>query len=806
MRRCVALLAGVLALVFAGAGCSQGRISGREDAGKDGAHDAGVDAGADPGVDAGADPGADTGADAGADTGGDIVVDGWLPTGLSGGGGMFAPSISALDPDLMMINCDMSGSYVSEDGGHWWRLIHFKQRQSYLHCPAAFHPQDLNVILAPQWDQLKISHDRGHTWEDWANLGANAYGQILYDPDDPQLVVAGTADGCRVSRDGARSWTKCAGPGGEALAVHFDRSSSSSERVIFVATQEGIWRSDDGGQSWVRKTAGLPDDGAQINGFAGGSNPASSQIMLYCTVPSRLDGGQFAGGVFRSADRGESWQWAMGEGINKDTEQYDQWAAGSIPTYTWALTSDAAPLTVYTTNSSTGFWPPHDENVWRSDDGGDNWRETFFMDPRSAEYNVAPNYVTASMGQSFKGGDPPFGACISRADPERVLIEWSKCYITHDGGNSWFNGHTFPPPGVVPGPGTPWVNNGLVVTTTWHYYIDPHEPQRHYIAYTDLGFACSTDAGGSWIWWDEQGQAPWHNTCYEMALDPDVPGKVWGAFSDVHDIPNANIIYNRHWGGDPESGGGGVAVSTDFGRNWQEDNDTLPEAPLTSIVLDANSPVGSRTLYAGVFGRGVYRSQDDGHNWTSISNGLGDPANMRVYRVVLHADGTLFTLITARMVNGAFRPEGVGLYRSGDGGSSWTRITTSPLLLWPKDFQVDPGDSNTIFIGAADAGNDQGGLWRTRDGGANWLKVARFGREHFGAYFHPQRPGWVYATMCEGTPEWALWLSTDGGDNWEPFTDFPFANTQRVQFDSADPDVIYVTTFGASVLKGPAQP
>jgi hypothetical protein len=75
------------------------------------------------------------------------------------------------------------------------------------------------------------------------------------------------------------------------------------------------------------------------------------------------------------------------------------------------------------------------------------------------------------------------------------------------------------------------------VTTTWHHYVDPFEPSRHYIAYTDIGFARSLDGGKTWIWWEDSKAAPWRNTCYELAFDPDIPGKIWGAFSNVHDIP-----------------------------------------------------------------------------------------------------------------------------------------------------------------------------------------------------------------------------------------------------------------------------
>jgi len=176
-----------------------------------------------------------------------------------------------------------------------------------------------------------------------------------------------------------------------------------------------------------------------------------------------------------------------------------------------------------------------------------------------------------------------------------------------------------------------------------------------------------------------------------------------------------------------------------------------------------------------------------------------------VYRLILHKDGTLFALITAKRQNGAFLKEGAGLYRSRDGGENWECMTTSVVLLWPKDFGVHPQTSEIVFVGAADAGGkEQGGLYRTTDGGASWRRVAREGSEHFGAYFDPRRPNWVYATLTEGAPGPSLWLSTDGGDNWQALDSFPFANTQRVEFDPADPDTVYVTTFGGSVFQGRA--
>jgi hypothetical protein len=516
---------------------------------------------------------------------------------------------------------------------------------------------------------------------------------------------------------------------------------------MFAATNKGIWRSDNGGQKWAEKTNGLP--WKEIQGFSGGSNSKDNLIVLYCTITSKNENGAFKGGIYLSRDCGQTWQQAMGRGINTETKKADQWAYGSIAQYNQLLATDNKPQTVYVMNTSTGFHPPHHDTVYRSDDAGLTWRDTYFMDPRFERYNVAPNYVTASTGQSFKGGDAPFGVAICNTDPNRVILVRSQCYITHNGGDTWFNGHTYPATGQEPKPGCEWACNGLVVTTTWHYYIDPFESNRHYIAYTDIGLARSTNSGKTWIWWDKNSWAPWRNTCYEIAFDPDIPGKMWGAFSNVHDIPNDNIISERHGHNRP----GGVCISRDFGASWKHEAQGIPLKPVTSIVLDPQSSKNLRTLYAGVFMEGVYKSIDNGKKWTLKKNGLGHAKNMRISRVSLHKDGTLFAMICAKRpaYGKPLMSESVGLYRSRNGAETWEKVNASRLFLYPKDFTVHPEDSNIILIGTCDSSRQDmsGGLYCSENGGKTWRHIGRKGRQTFGGYFHPKFKGWIYMTLTD---------------------------------------------------------
>jgi photosystem II stability/assembly factor-like uncharacterized protein len=481
----------------------------------------------------------------------------------------------------------------------------------------------------------------------------------------------------------------------------------------------------------------------------------------------------------------------MGNGIDQRAAASD----GQTPRpaqYEFVLTTDVNPARVYASRGSDG-------RVFRSDDRGATWRNTIFQSMKSPLFNIGPNYLIDEPGG---GGDTISGFGINPIDPDEVIVaDWMDCYITRDGGKRWEAAHarSAEEPGRR-GKGMRWIHTGLVVTTAWNYYLDPFEPNRHYIAYTDIGYARSTDAGKTWYW---QTGRPLRNTTYELAFDPETPGLIWAAFADLHDIPQDNVISSRHYFA---RASGGVGISTDFGVTWKDTSRGLPRKPVTSVILDPKSPKGSRTLYASAFEDGVYKSVDGGKTWAKASNGLGAPGiNVRACRIILHPDGTLFCLVTALRRNRQFVAQGPGLYRSKDGGTTWEWINRSKPLLWPKDYDVDPRDSRVIYLGAADAGNADGGLYKTTDGGVRWTRVARKGGDCFGATINPRMPDRVYLCIAEGDDEPGLWLSQDAGKSWKPLVGMPFRNAQRVTFDPKDDSIIYVSTFGGSVWRGPAE-
>ena len=724
--------------------------------------------------------------------------DSWRAVGICGGGGMYSSASSPHDPKFMMVSCDMSGAYYSENGGKKWQMISFSQLKGSTVCAPIFHPIKKNTIYAVNgWHgSIKISNDRGRSWKIFADR-RNFKGRILglyIDPQFPQTFFVGTDKWVYRSSDYGKNWKLLEGVSGRFIGMGGEWKSKNGGRVYFIATELGVFKSDIFGKVFEKINGNLPK--YKISGFAVGSS--KSLTRLYITIESHLNDGKLDGGVYVSNNDGHSWLRKMSSGLDVATSRSSQWAHGDIPQYKNIVTSDKNPDIAYVVCSGTSYYPPNHCTIYRTDNGGESWSATFFSDPRFKEYNVEGDYVTQAMGQRYQ--PVPVQISINPANSNVVMSVTSNIFITHNGGKSWLSGHTALKNSNYNGV-TAWKNNGLVVTTTWNYNIDPHESNRHYICYTDIGFARSVDNGESWLW--DRKALPWSNTLYELAIDPSIPGLMWGAFSQTHDIPNGNIISGRH----RIIMKGGVAVSHDFGKSWQKLN--LPKAPVLSVIIDPKSSKDKRTLYASIFTKGVYKSIDGGKVWKNKSKNLGDPNNMRVCKLCIHKDGSIYCLITGKRKNkkGQFISEGVGLYKSLNGAESWEKITSSNPLYWIKDFTVNPDDSNIILLSACNIrGKREGGLYRTLNGGQKWTKLTQKGSEHFGAFYHPDNKNWIYMTLTEDAPNAGLWLSKDNGKSWKPFNDLPFANIHRVTFPKDNKKEIIVTTFGGSVFRGPNTP
>ncbi len=721
----------------------------------------------------------------------------WHPTGISGGGGMFTPAISPHDPELILLNGDMNGAYRSTSGGRQWEMIHWQQLIGCPFCAPVFHPSDPEVIFAAHSSAatLRISRDRGVTWTPFGAGLPGGLRHLAIGAGDGAYMLAATTTGVFVSTDGGAHWRACTGVAGTVVGLHIDQRDPAARRAV-VATAETCYRTEDG-TCWQPAGAGLP--AAPIRTFTGASR--DDRCALYCWVDEVMPDGAI-GAIFRWRD--DERQWVRTAEMHVREEE--------VRLARFLLVSNACPQTVYAVRPIYSA----DDTVNRSDDGGESWRPVAFCDRTDPRFNMPESYINNYFFPRSLWGWATFAAAIDPCNAEHLLFDhYCSLFISEDGGASWWAGE-------VRGSEDCWINNGLNNTPTWHYYIDPFEHQRHYACYTDLGLFCTDNAGASWRWKRDTGA----NT-YELAFDPAVPGRLWGAFSQVRDIPNRNSVLSRQQAG----GIGCVGYSEDFGATWRERNlntlindsewmdwDTdyrkrrdLPLAPIISVILDPRSSRDARTLYASVWEHGVFRSTDGGVTWEPRAAGLGAPGvNMRVCRLRLHADGTLFCLVTGLLRDGKLIRDGVGLYRSADDGARWEAITAGLDVRWLTDYDVDPRDSRILYLGVCDdPGRDlrEGGLYTTTDGGGEWQRLARKGSQHFGATIHPQHPDWIYLTLTgNDAADYPLWLSKDAGARWTPFTDYPFSSAHRVHFDPDNAGIIYVTGYGGSVYQGPAEP
>ncbi len=683
--------------------------------------------------------------------------------GIGGAGGMFNPAISPYDPNLMFISCDMSGTYRSTDGGKRWEMIHYKQMNQSQHCRPLFLK---DAIVWASRGRPKISRDNGVTWTalvEGNGPWGGAVTTMATDPSDNSVLLFGTAGGLWRSADGGKTWDLS-----RKGKVHAVLGLGAK---LYAAVNSQFLISKDKGATWeeVDLSASVPDAaGRTFLSLAGGS--ANGSTVLFGLV--------FKVGMLQSLDEGKTW------------ELVDKFR-------------DCKEVIMATNQTKVAYASPTDRGAtafFRTLDGGRTWEECFRMD--GAKANVEKSWVQVDLHWGYY--ITSLGVTASPTDAKVALLSTQgDFYITRDAGNTWQQLMNIAY-GVLPGdPGNRYECNGLEVTTCYAFLFDPQIKDRRYIAYTDIGFSRSVDAGKTWS--HSTRGCPWGNTFYQVVFDPFIKGKMYAATSNRHDIPQWTSIDKR-----TPPGTGGVCVSEDGGVTWKVLGTGLPNLPCTSICIDPKSPKDNLTFYATMYEGGCYKSTDNGQTWVKKSNGLGNPGNMHVFQVAVHPKtGAVYCSITACLVGARSFPVAGGLWKSTDGGGTWMDLTKALNLGWPASFAVNPENPDVIYLTAATfPDGPQGGVYGTTDGGKTWthlMKDADFAKSGGSGFvhclyvnIHPTKPDLVYI----GTTTHGLWASQDAGKTWKRFEKLPFGPCSNVTFDPANQEIMYVSTFGGGIWKG----
>ena len=201
------------------------------------------------------------------------------------------------------------------------------------------------------------------------------------------------------------------------------------------------------------------------------------------------------------------------------------------------------------------------------------------------------------------------------------------------------------------------------------------------------------------------------------------------------------------------------------------------------VVAVAGDPTNPAVYYFGAVAGGIWKTEDAGTTWRNVSDGFLKTSAVGAL-AVSDSDPSV---IYAGMGESTIRIDvshGDGVYRSGDGGATWTHCGLTDTR-YIGEIRIHPKDPDHVYVAAlghAFGPNEERGLFRTRDGGKTWDKVL-YKSDKAGAVdvtFDPGTPDVVYATVWEthrnfhelssGGPDSGIWKSTDAGDTWTDIT------------------------------------
>ena len=461
------------------------------------------------------------------------------------------------------------------------------------------------------------------------------------------------------------------------------------ENGAFSGPGSGLFKSTDGGSTWRQLTAGLPTWDADRIGRIGIGIAPSRPSRLFLIVDARNPG------VFRSDDAGETWA-----RVNSDPRVL-------------ARPSDASDVRVHPTNPDTVLVPTI--VTWKSTDGG----RTF----------------TAIRGAP--GGDDYQKAWFNPANPDILALTSDQgAVITLNGGESWSS----------------WYNQPTAAF--YHVTTDNAFPYRVCSGQQESGSACVQSRG-------DHGQITfreWSPVGVEeygyVAPDPLDPDIVYGGKVSRWDRRTGQV----------------QQVGPRFGRD--------PNYRVVRTMPVLFSPVNPRKLYFS--SNVLWQTVNGGQSWDQISPDLTRktweiPNNVGIYATAPEAQptqrGVIYTIAPSYSDERTIwigTDDGL-IHVTRDGGKSWQDVTPPGLAPWAKVSIMDAShfDVNTAYaaINTLRLDDLRPHIYRTRDGGKSWTHIAT-GLPDGGIINvvreDPKRRGLLFAGS-----EQAVYVSFDDGDHWQ---------------------------------------